>query len=154
MLKQNQEQVQFLARIADFVATLGAFFIAYEIRAHSDWFTRVPLWSLDPLYWMLVASLVIHLIVYPVMGFYESLRKKSYFEIFWMTLKASTIEFFLLGSVVFFFQLKDTSRAFFFLFLAVNTGLIVLQKVTVKSVLHSLRKRGYNLDQLKFLRNG
>lgn len=154
MLKQRNEQIQLIAVGLDTMICVLAFFAALIFRFPENFgigLREGPVLnttSIAPVIWMLWASLVIHYFVYPWQNFYTSLRLKSLVQVCGMVVQAFLVEFFVLGGLVFFFQAKDTSRKFFLLFLVINYGLILIEKITVRFFLLSLRRRGYNVRHL------
>jgi exopolysaccharide biosynthesis polyprenyl glycosylphosphotransferase len=153
MLKQRSEQFQALARGLDLLVCIAAFFAAYAIRSSGP-FGQGAIEPIESLTWFLGASVVAHLVIYPVVGFYESLRMKSLFDIAAMVVRAAVIEFFVLGSMVFLIQAKTTSRYFFGLFLVINYSVILAEKIGVRFVLSSIRRRGYNFRQILVVGSG
>jgi exopolysaccharide biosynthesis polyprenyl glycosylphosphotransferase len=156
MLKQRNEQIQAAMRGLDLIICIIAFFAAYGLRG-------TPLYSfasheilapIESLTWLLVTSLGVHLIVYPLNGFYTSLRMKSFSDIILMVLRAAATEFFILGAVVFLIQAKSTSRYFFGLFLILNYGMILAEKLGVRVLLSAIRRRGYNYRQVLVIGTG
>ncbi|MEK7692475.1 MAG: sugar transferase, partial [Bdellovibrionota bacterium] len=82
------------------------------------------------------------------MGFYQSLRLKTTTEIISMCLKGLVFEFFILGSMVFLFQAKSTSRYFFGLYILINYSALIIEKLGGRTLLSSIRKRGFNYRQV------
>lgn len=148
MLRQRQEQIQVLARLTDAVVCVVAFVAAYFIRTYTNLFQPVSMPTLAALSWMLAASLAIHVVLYPLLSFYTSLRLKSVRDILIMILKAGIAEFFILGALVFFLQEKTLSRYFFGLFLGLNYALVLAEKLGVRALLSAIRRRGYNYRQV------
>ena len=154
MLKQRQEQIGFVVRVADILICIAAFFLAYRFRG-SFYFSHLkPMGSIDTLTWFLAASIVLHFFTYPILGFYHSLRLKPVHQIIFMVFKAALAEFVILGSLIFIFQEKATSRYFFGFFLAFNYGLILVERLGGRLILSSLRKRGYNFRQVLIVGTG
>lgn len=154
MFKRNQEQIHFLARIVDILATMIAFFVAYWIRHTLLGNKYGALAPITVYVWMLGVSLALHLSIYGSLGFYQSIRLKSYGAIFKMVVKASLVEFFLISALVFLLQEKETSRYFFLLFIGLNFALILLEKWVVKILLSTVRERGYNYRKLLVMGTG
>jgi exopolysaccharide biosynthesis polyprenyl glycosylphosphotransferase len=154
MLKRRNEQIQFLVRLADVLLAVIAFFGAYGLRSSVFFANDWQIGPIDSLTWLLAASLVLHLILYPFFGFYESLRLKRIQDILGMVFKCLLFEFFILGSLVFFFQAKTTSRYFFVLFIGINYALILLEKIGARVFLSSVRKRGFNYRQILIVGTG
>ncbi len=101
-------------------------------------FFVVPLWCLM-LYWN---------------GMYHSLRTRTLHEIMWIILKSSFFTAFALGTVIFLFKLKFVSRLFFSIFIIVSIGSILIEKITVFSLMHYVRKRGHNFSRLLVVGTG
>lgn len=154
MFKRNQEQIHFLARIIDILATMIAFFAAYWVRQDLLGEKYGSLAPITVYVWMLGVSLALHLAIYGSLGFYQSLRLKTYGTIFKMVLKATLVEFFLISALVFLLQEKETSRYFFLLFVGLNFALILIEKWIVKILLSTMRERGYNYRNLLIMGTG
>lgn len=156
MLKQRNEQIQAATRGLDLLICITAFFAAYSLQGTAIYslanYGSVA--SIESVSWLLVASIVVHLILYPLFGFYTSLRMKSIFDIIRMILSAAVIEFFILGALVFFVQAKTTSRYFFGLFLLVNYSLVFAERIGARVLLAAIRKRGYNFRQVLIVGTG
>ncbi len=148
MLKHRNEQIQFTVRMTDVFIGFAAFFLAYQLRGAEY------VGPIESVSWMLVSSLVIHFITYSTFGFYQSLRLKTMIDIISMILKAMVTDFFVLGTLVFLFQAKSTSRFFFGLFLLINYGLLLFEKLGARVLLSNIRKRGYNYRQVLVLGTG
>lgn len=156
MLKQRNEQVQAAARALDMVVCVIAFFAAYHLRT-SDFALFAGQGSIEPiesLTWLLGMSIALHLITYPIVGFYESLRMKSVPDIISMVLRAGAIEFFVAAAMVFLIQAKTTSRYFFGLFLLINYSLIIVEKLGVRFLLSVARSRGFNFRKVLVVGTG
>lgn len=153
MLKNRQQQVDYLVRATDVVVCAVAFLIAYEARMRLPWFAP-EVDSIQAHLWLLMASLAIHFFIFQNFGFYESLRRKTVMNIVVMVLKAAVVELFVLGALVFFFQAKSTSRAVFGLFIAINYTLLLFEKLGARVVLSNLRKRGFNYRQILIVGTG
>lgn len=133
----------------DAVLCVAAFFVAHRLRSSEPMTVWIgPIGGPEDYSWMAAASLVLHLIIYPYFGFYESLRLKRIPDILSMALRASFAEFFILGSLVFFLQAKDTSRYLFGFYLFLNYSFVLLSKLGIRTVLMGLRRRGYHIRQV------
>lgn len=157
MLKHRAEQIQITIRIVDILICVLAFLSAYYLRysANGAFFGNtggdVPLESFS---WLLAAGIVMHTMTYAYFGFYESIRSKSISQIILMVLKAFSVEFFVLGSLVFLVQAKETSRYFFFLFLGINHLLSLGLRVGAWTALSTARQLGYNFRQVLIVGTG
>ena len=154
MLKQRNEHVQFAAQLTDLSLCVGSFFLAYRLRSSYCFSSSPQIGSVGSLTWILTASVALQLVVFPKNGFYRSLRQKSITDVISMIVRAFIVELFVLGSFVFFFQAKTTSRYFFGLFLAINYSLLLLEKLLVRAGLGALRQRGYNFRQVVIVGTG
>lgn len=149
MLKQRNEQIQFAVRLTDTLICIFAFFAAFWIRDNSYFFPDSGIsGGLSAVWWMLASSLALHLFIYPFCDFYSSLRQKRVADIVGMVFKSFLIEFFILGTLVFLVQAKETSRFFFLMFLVANYALLLTFKLSIRLVLSSIRKRGYNFRRI------
>lgn len=152
MLKHWQDQVYFVSRLMDLAVGVFAFFLAYHARF--DLGLSEGILSFQSYGWLLAATLVLHAVLYPYFGFYGSLRLKSPFDIVLMILRAGVVEFFLLGSIVFLLQAKETSRYFFFLYVSLNYLMILTLRISARTFLGAIRTRGYNYRQILVLGDG
>lgn len=154
MLKQGNDQIQIAVRTADAAICVGAFYAAYRLRNSGIFVSTGGIGAVESVSWMLGVSFLIHLVLYPLLKFYESLRLKSIWDIISMTLKSAIIEFFVLGSLIFLIQAKSTSRVFFALFLGLNYSLVLAEKLGARILLTSIRRRGYNFRQVLIVGTG
>jgi len=146
MLKNRAEQVQTVSRLIDLVICIAAFYVAFLIRPVFP--NSRFLHDIDEITWMLAASLIIHLFLYPMLGFYQSIRMKKIPELIAMIFRSFFIEFCILGSLIFVFQAKDTSRLFFGLFLMTNYSILLFERLGARVFLSIARRRGYNYRQV------
>ncbi|MGE0616438.1 MAG: sugar transferase [Bacteriovoracia bacterium] len=145
MLKNRAEQIHVLVRSMDVVLCAAAFVTAYYLRDARIFDLGLgTLPAIESLTWMLGASVVIHFILYPAFGFYQSLRLKRISDIILMVMKAALAEVAILGSLIFILQAKTTSRYFFVLFLGLNYAFILVERLSARIALSSVRRRGYN----------
>jgi len=143
--------IQLALRGFDLLAGVGAFFLAYIIRAMDP---AAGLGPWEGYSWMLGASLTLRVVLYAYMGFYRSLRMRSYASVASMVVRALVAELLVLGALVFLLQAKTTSRHFFALFLGINYGAILLVRMGAKVALSAIRRRGYNFRQVLILGTG
>jgi exopolysaccharide biosynthesis polyprenyl glycosylphosphotransferase len=144
MLKNQREFTQLLKQTNDLVLCWVAFVAAYQIRPTLGWLPAVGLAPLSEFAWMAVMATLVHFYLYHAFGFYESLRHKTIGQLISNCLKSAMIEFFVLGSMVFFFQQFTTSRALFLIYLFLNYSLLLLSRVVARMIASSARGRAYN----------
>lgn len=155
MLKNHREEVYLFVRIFDLLLGIVAFGLAGYIRfLHGASITAGNIEVFNSFGWLLTATIVLHFLIYPYCGFYGSLRLKRIEELLLMVVRASVIEFFILGSIVFLIQAKETSRYFFGLYVAINFFLLVGSRVGAKVLLSGIRQRGYNFRHILVLGAG
>jgi len=160
MLKHKAEQISFGVKLLDILICLFAFAAAYFLRQivapslPGSVVRPGSMAGIDSVSWLLGASLVLHLISYSYLGFYNSIRQRSPLSLLVMTAKAFAFEFCVLGSMVLLLQEKSTSRYFFFLFLSLNYGLVLLSRLGAWSLLSVLRHRGYNFRRVLIVGGG
>lgn len=144
MLRNRHEQLQLLVRLTDTLAAITSFALAYWIRAVLLADRLGALAPLEFIAWLLPASLALHLWLFPMFGFYESIRMKSYFQLISMVVRASAVEFFVLGALVFSIKSYSTSRYFLFLYVCVNCFALCAEKVAAKMLFSRMNIRGYS----------
>jgi exopolysaccharide biosynthesis polyprenyl glycosylphosphotransferase len=157
VLRQKNEQIQLGIRIFDLALCVLAFLLAYHLRevlavGFASW--KPEILAIQEFGWMLGASLVLHLVLYPYFGFYESIRLKTLPQILSMVTRCAVLEALILASLVFFFQAKDTSRSFFAIFVAANYVLLLSSKIGIRAFLTVIRTRGYNYRQVLVVGTG
>jgi len=59
-----------------------------------------------------------------------------------------------LGTLIFLFKLQFVSRIFFVIFVIVSSAFLLLEKIAVFSIMHYVRKRGYNFRSLLIVGTG
>ena len=87
-------------------------------------------------------------------GMYRSMRTRTFFEICWIIIRSSFFSLLGLGTAVFLFKLEFMSRMFFAIFAVVCFGLILLEKSIIYSIMHYLRRRGFNYRRLLIVGTG
>jgi exopolysaccharide biosynthesis polyprenyl glycosylphosphotransferase len=87
-------------------------------------------------------------------GLYQSLRTRTYLEIFWAVSKAAVITFLLMGTFIFLFKLTFMSRLFFLLFMGFSFLLVWLEKTIVFMSSHYVRRQGLNTRRLLIVGTG
>jgi exopolysaccharide biosynthesis polyprenyl glycosylphosphotransferase len=157
VLRQRNEQIQLGIRIFDLGLCVLSFLLAYHLReilavGFASW--KPEILAIQEFGWMLGASLVLHLVLYPYFGFYESIRLKTLPQIFSMVTRCAILEALILASLVFFFQAKDTSRSFFAVFIVLNFLLLLGSKIAIRVLLTVIRVRGYNYRQVLIVGTG
>lgn len=155
MLKSHREEIYLFVRIFDLLLGILAFGLAGYIRfAPVGPISHGNVEVFQSFAWLLSSTLVLHFLIYPHCGFYAPLRLKKIEEIVLMILRAAVLEFFVLGSIVFLIQAKETSRYFFGLYVALNFFFLLMSRLVAKIVLSKVRQRGYNFRHILVLGGG
>lgn len=165
MLKEKDTVIRKTMILFDgFIVSL-AFFLAYFLRQHFHKFYKLDLFPSTQVVAGTIASISDYLIVlffvvllWCVMlylnGMYRSMRTRTLFEIVWIVIKSAFITNIAFGAFVFLFKLKFVSRVFFFIFVMASITFILLEKIAVFSIMHRVRKQGYNYRRLLVVGTG
>ena len=87
-------------------------------------------------------------------GIYRSWRTRKAWHIVWIVFKASVMAFLFLGASFFLFRLAFISRVFFISFALLSFIFLEAEKIIVFSVMHKMRKKGYNYRLLLMVGTG
>ncbi|MCM8781479.1 MAG: sugar transferase [Candidatus Omnitrophica bacterium] len=101
-------------------------------------FFAVPLWS----------------IMLSLNGMYRSMRTRTIFEVLWIVIKTAFFTTLAFGAFVFLFKLKFVSRLFFMIFILGSLISIGLEKAIIFSIMHYVRKQGYNCKRMLIVGTG
>jgi Undecaprenyl-phosphate glucose phosphotransferase len=147
MLKRYQHTVGGMLRVMDACVMAGAWLAAYWARFFLPGFFPVTK-GLPP--FTTYASLaplvaVLWLVVFTMMGVYESRRMLGIGHQLARLLKAHGVALLLFVAVTYLFEEYKFSRLVMLYFAGLGTLTTVLFRVLVRSCLHTLRARGYNL---------
>jgi len=165
MLKEKDSVIRKTMILFDgFIVSL-AFFLAYFLRQHFHNFYKLDLIPSTKVVAGIIASISDYLIVlffvvliWCVMlylnGMYRSMRTGTLFEIVWIVIKSAFITNIAFGAFVFLFKLKFVSRGFFVIFVITSLTFILVEKIAVFSIMHRVRKQGYNYRRLLVVGTG
>jgi hypothetical protein len=152
MLKQQAKLFNRLNLLVDLLVVLSAFFLAYVLRARLG-----GLHSLREYQWILLVALPVWGFLLARYGFYSSLRRRSIFQIITALINVHLLAGMMGASLIFLFEPPGVSRLFYLAFVLIAFLLLTLEKVALRLVLGSIRRRGYNsstsLDELPQFRN-
>lgn len=137
-----------------FIVSL-AFLLAHFLRQHFRIFykldllpsTRVIADTTAPLGDYLVVlffTVTIWCFMLYLNGMYRSMRTRKLYEIVGIIIKSTFFSILASGSVVFLFKLQFVSRIFLAIFVIVSSAFLLLEKIAVFSVMHYVRKKGFN----------
>lgn len=165
MLKENEAVIRKLTILFDAFIVSLAFFLAYFLRNHWHKFYKLDLIPSTRIIARTTASISDYLIflffvvllwcfMLYLNGMYRSIRTKTLHEIVWIILTSSFFANLALGAVIFLLKLQFISRIFFVIFVIISLAFILLEKITVFSIMHYVRKQGYNYRRLLIVGKG
>lgn len=149
MIKDNQTKLNKLHVVLDGVITTGSFLLAWYIRFESGLMAVNGGYLTLNAYIPTVLVLVpVYLLLYAGFKLYTPKRIQSRRSEFSNICQANTIGFLLLNSVLFIFAsnpyLQYYSRKMLAVFYILNIVLQTLERWCIRSILHSMRSKGYN----------
>ena len=165
MLREKEAAIRQATMILDILVVTFSFFLTFFLRRHLHLF-----YSFDVIPSMRVVAemgasirdyFVIMILIIPIWslslyfnGMYRSLRTKNIFEIVWIIVKAAFFTTITFGTLVFIFKLEYVSRVFFIMLLVIGTFFLLLEKIAIFFVMHSVRKKGYNFRKILIVGTG
>ena len=129
--------------LADLATVSLAWFGAYELRFHTGW-EYPELVPAEDFVRLWPGVLAAHLVAYVGMGVYEPKRRQAIWLELGGLLRAAVVGWLLMPAVIYFIREDRLTRGALLLFGGLNLAGLCLSRVLVRSVLHSLRRRGYN----------
>lgn len=165
MLKEKDKVLKNAMMALDLLVISAAFFVSYYFRMN---FHSLYKFNIFPSQDVIIDSpglisdyLLLLIIVAPVWcfilhqnGLYRSWRTRKEWAILWIIFKASIIAFLVFGAALFLFKIKFMSRLFFMNFMVLGFVFLACEKIAVFSIMHKIRKRGYNYRQLLIVGTG
>ena len=135
-----------MVAFCDLLLLVTAFAMAFLIRSHSlpHQFPTLPPLVMAESLWLFVLSLPTFHLLFRLGGVYESLRARPLSGIPFLVAKPVFLGGLFLGSAIFFVQAKYFSRSLFILYLALAYLLLLGEKVIIRLLQRSVRRRGYN----------
>ncbi len=142
MIKENQKLFNWLNIISDAAASIFAVIAAYFIVFHLLEFDKN--FSLSDYIKLSIVFIPIQLITFGCMGLYGSFRTKTLPQELGKITGALVLDGIIMITMLYILHLFNFSRWALFIFLALDLALISLKRSILRSVLRSLRERGYN----------
>lgn len=105
-------------------------------------------------FWLISITIPVWIILMSVDGVYEDFRTKIFVDVIWRILRTEVVSILVLGSVVFLFQMKLTSRLYVGIFSLLALVILVIEKAIWKSFLDYSFQQGYNLVNLLIVGTG
>ena len=165
MLREQETVIRKASILLDGIIVAAAFLCAFLLRQHFHLFYRLNLipstqvvsistTSLSDYLVILFFTVLIWCFMLYMNGMYLSIRTKSFLEILWIIIKSSIFTILTFGTIVFLFKLEFVSRIFFAIFIIMSFTLLLIEKIAVFSIMHSVRKGGYNFRRIIIVGTG
>ncbi len=167
MVREKEAFLRSLIKFVDTGVILLAFVLAYFLRlylstvsglsgmafAHSNDIYGLAYFAKKN--WILWASYVpAWIIVMSMQNAYHDIRTKRFLNYVLIILKTSLITTLLLGSLIFIFQMKQTSRVFIVIYTLVTISLLLLERYALIKILDKIHTLGYNQVNLLIVGTG
>lgn len=165
MLKEKDSVVRKALLLVDGFIIASAFFVSLFLRQNFHKFYQFDLISsaqiisestasLSDYFVLLLFVVVTWCFMLYLNGMYQSMRTRPFSEILWIIIKSTFFTSLACGTFVFLFKLKFVSRLFFMIFVFVSFVFILIEKIGVFSIMHYVRKRGYNYRRILVVGKG
>ncbi|NQT23035.1 MAG: sugar transferase [Candidatus Omnitrophica bacterium] len=165
MLREKEAVVRRAMVLFDGFIVSITFVLAYIIRKYFHAFYKLDLIPSAKVVTPGAASINDYLVVLVIAvmlwcamlywnGMYRSMRTKTLLEIVWIIIKSTFLTTLAFGTIVFLFKLHFVSRVFFGIFIVVSASTILIEKITIFSLIHAARKRGHNFRRLLVVGTG
>lgn len=149
MLKQQASIFRRIAFTLDFVIVVVSFMVAYYLRGAVG-----ALGHLNDYVWLLLFVIPIWVILLNGNKLYASLRFRSYFSIVQGLFKVHIVGGILLSAVIFLLDPHHYSRLILLFFLLVSFLLMTACKISIKLLLASFRRKGFNTRHILIVGTG
>lgn len=147
MLKLTPRSQKFILILGDLLLTAFAFYLAYWLRFEAGLLRAA---RVDLTQYLLVLSCVLPLWpgLFSFFRLYVSRRHQSVFADFFPLLSSIATGVLFICAFSFFYREISYSRLTFLLFGALNFALLFIERVMLRLILQTARKRGYNLRRV------
>lgn len=145
MIKRNQEYLNRLNAIADFLLVFVSYLFAawFRLKVLHGWWENQGL-SLP----MIVASLFYAaglLLMLSILGFYSTTRVKKISWKIETIFISTTISIFVVTALIFIFKIEDVSRGIIVIFYFLTMLLLSGKQLLMRTVLNQIRSSGFNI---------
>lgn len=150
MIKNNQRHIKKLYILLDMFIIIAAYASAWGIKYFIDSYNNVvggvgP----TPMYlYTLCVVVPVYLIIYGIFNMYTSKRTLEVKVQVMDAFNANTVGILIFFFVLYIVHLTDFSRVVLFLFYLLNITYKILSVVIIKSILNSIRKKGFNIKHI------
>ncbi|MFA5142992.1 MAG: sugar transferase [Candidatus Omnitrophota bacterium] len=165
MLREKEAVVRRAVILLDIIVVSFSFFLTFFLRRHLHAFYSLDLIPSVRVLAEMAAPIrdyfIVLVLIVPAWAFslyfngmYNSLRTKGLLEVVWIIIKSAFFTTLAFGTCVFFFKLEYVSRVFFIMLITVGMSFIFVEKAAIFSVMHFMRKRGYNFRKILIVGTG
>jgi exopolysaccharide biosynthesis polyprenyl glycosylphosphotransferase len=160
MLKEHEAVVRRAMIAFDAFIVSVSFFVSFGLRRHFHEFyklnlipgprqiTEDPTLSLSDYTIVLFFVVPIWCLALYFSGAYSRWRTRSASEIFFMIVRSAAVAAISFGTAAFVFKLKFVSRAFFVIFMATSSALVIAEKLAIFFAMRNARRQGHNYRRL------
>lgn len=154
MIKKNQRLLNTLLVAFDAVVMIIAFTLAWLIKFESGWMKIEEHLPVDVYIQVLFIGLPVALFMFYSYNLYAPARRKSFFRESVEILASNVVVFIAILSVLFILKEIHISRSFLFIFAMINMTLTIIERITVRIWLRSIRKKGFNVKHILMVGGG
>lgn len=154
MLKQKAKLVAFSVYLVELTLLLCTFFVVFMIRDiyYSENYGRLI--SFQNYFWLIYVILPLWSVLFYYFKLYESQRTRSFWLEAWKIAKVSFWGTLLLMAIVFAFKAEYVSRLFIIGFGTMSFSFLFFERLLLRTMLRSARKRGYNYRNILVVGTG
>jgi exopolysaccharide biosynthesis polyprenyl glycosylphosphotransferase len=149
MLKEHTQVLNRMMVFADAVVAAAAFFAGYLLRVSLN-----DIYPIGAYLKLLPFFVVIWIVLFAVLGMYNSFRVKPFFDIVSIILASAFIGFVLLGSVIYVLKEKEISRVLIIMMYGIGAVFFCIEKVALINSFRYMRRRGYNTRNILIVGTG
>lgn len=165
MLKEKDAVIRRAMILLDASLVSVVFFLTFYLRRHIHLLYRLDILPSARVVAEMTAPLADYFIVLILFvplwcgvlymnGMYKTLRTKRLLEVTWIIIKSAFLTTIAFGTIVFIFKLEFISRAFFLLLVGFTSSGVFVEKVVMFSIMHEIRRKGYNYRKLLIVGTG
>jgi exopolysaccharide biosynthesis polyprenyl glycosylphosphotransferase len=165
MFREKESVLQKSTMLLDAIVLSWAFFIAYYLREHFPEFDKFGFLNYQSFAsdngaslseYLLVLFIVVPVwcFIFYINGMYRSMRTRRLVEFIWIIFKSFFFAILAFGAIVFIFKLVFISRLYFAIFVLVSLIGIVIEKISLYSIMRYVRRRGHNHRRILIVGTG
>jgi exopolysaccharide biosynthesis polyprenyl glycosylphosphotransferase len=154
MLRQKARLVAYWFYFAEMALVIGAFYLAFRLRDFYLADSYGSLFSFEYYFWLIYAIIPIWSFLIYYFGLYESQRTTPFRIELRKIAKVSFWGTLLLAVIVFVFKATFISRLFIIFFGGISLVALVLERLFVRVVIRSFRRKGFNFRNILVVGSG